>query len=592
MDGEGGVESEDNEHMRSPVPEAAFPSAPVRTPRWVFTLVTVASLLLGATSIVRGTRAVVTIADSDLTNFFLKSADYILRGQPWQMYAVRADLTYPNYNPPLSIFLMAPLLGLARALGFAGTLGGQITFVTLPFIIIVPLLGYLSLRALDHLYPGAPETQRLLVYALVTLSPLTWQTYSIWYHVEQPLMLCLLIGSVLALQRNRPELAGALAGLAFLTRTTALIPLIALGLLLLLARAWRSLAAFGGVSAAVAAVGLAPFFLFDRANAMYTFVSWRSGAQIGSDSIWAIFAYTGPATGGLNHIRYLLDALAKRLDMYSVILVVVVVVWLAARRLSLTARDGDAWALVALAALATPMLSKQVWPYYYLEPFIFIVIWEFATMRDRRPGLWRWPALSVGFLLVAGTLSQYIQLQSVGRGDAILLGVTQTGLMALFGYAIWARMAARKPQEGAAMAMPAAEVLHMMTPAAPPARQPVTPAAPQHIEQPVPPRVLWQQPQPIPPAPQPYHAPQPGPAQAPGQIPGQNPGQSGSRSGAGRSPQPPAGPLWPSDPSRQGRPAGPQPGPAGQPQPGSNPLWPGAPDTPNGGQGGGPGRRQ
>src|SRR5215470_13691229 len=84
---------------------AARPS-PIGVPRWVYPLVTLIALLLGAEAIVRGTRAVGGVADSDLTNFFFPSADYILRGQPWQMYAVRASGGYPNFNPPLSIFLM------------------------------------------------------------------------------------------------------------------------------------------------------------------------------------------------------------------------------------------------------------------------------------------------------------------------------------------------------------------------------------------------------------------------------------------------------------------------------------------------------
>jgi hypothetical protein len=554
----------------------------------MFALLTALSLLIGATSIVRGTRAVVTIADSDLTNFFLKSADYILNGQPFQMYAVRALQTYPNYNPPLSIFLMAPLLWMARAMGFANNYGELITFVTLPFIILVPILGYLCLKVMDQLYPGAPEAQRLLVYGLVTLSPLTWQTYSIWYHVEQPLMLCLLIGAILLLQRQRPELAGLLAGLAFLTRTTALIPLIALGLVLLLTKAWRPLRAFGGVSAVVAALGLAPFFLFDRANAMYSFVSWRGSAQIGSDSIWAIFAYTGSPDGTINHIRYLLDGVAKRLDMYTVILAVAAVTWLAVRRLRLHVGDEDIWALVALAALATPALSKQVWPYYYLEPFVFIVIWELSTLRDRRSGLWRWPVLSIGFLLVAGTLSQYIQLQSVGRLDAIVLGVTQTAAMALFGWAIWARMGARKLRAGTAATTAGGGVLAMMTP------DPRAAA-----------RGSWQTPQPPQtPAPQsfsprslPPNGPQSLPPSGPRSIPPQTPpppARAIPRGPAGASAPMPDAPLWPNEggqPRQWQAPASaPQAGPLAPPavpsQQSGQPLWPPAPEGPGGPSGG------
>ena len=89
-------------------------------------------------AVVRSTRGVTTAADSDLTNFFFRSADYILNGQPFQMYAVHASGGYPNYNPPLSIFLMAPLLSLARTFGFAANYGEQITFVALPFTLLRP----------------------------------------------------------------------------------------------------------------------------------------------------------------------------------------------------------------------------------------------------------------------------------------------------------------------------------------------------------------------------------------------------------------------------------------------------------------------
>src|SRR5512146_168010 len=91
-------------------PRGAVGSGAVRVPSWAYPVVTIASLLIGAEAVVRGTRAVTTAADSDLTNFFLPSADYILRGDPWHMYAVRASGLYPNFNPPLSMFLYAPLL--------------------------------------------------------------------------------------------------------------------------------------------------------------------------------------------------------------------------------------------------------------------------------------------------------------------------------------------------------------------------------------------------------------------------------------------------------------------------------------------------
>ncbi len=429
---------------RSAAVGASERAAAIRVPSWAYPLVTIVSLLIGGESIVRGTRLVKTAADSDLTNFFFRSADYILRGQPFQMYAVHASGGYPNYNPPLSIFLMAPLLGLARAVGFAANFGEQITFVSLPFTLLVPLLGYLVLRALRTFYPQMPDAQRFLAYSLVVLSPLTWQSYSPWYHIEQPLMLCFLVAALLAFQARHEGLAGLLAGLAVLTRTTALMPLLALGVLLLVAREWRSLARFGGIAAAVAIVGIAPFFLVDRANATYAFLTWRGTAIIGGNSIWALFAAPDNATG----IRHTLDTLARRLDMPAVVIFLVIVAALAALRGRVSAYSREAWAVATIAALAVPMLSKTNWPYYYLEPFIFLLIWEFSSMHDRVAGFWRWPVLSVLYLATAATLSQFIWVQSVGVLDRILVGVTEFATMAAFAYAVWRRMGAAKVAVG------------------------------------------------------------------------------------------------------------------------------------------------
>ncbi len=430
------------------VNSGASGSSPVRVPNWAYPVVTLAGLLLGVEAIVRGTRAVVSVSDSDLTNFFFRSADYILHGNPWYMYAVRASGAYPNYNPPLSIFLMAPLLSLAHAVGFAKNYGEQITFVCIPFMVFVPLLGYIVLRVLRRLYPEMPEAQRFLAYSLIVLSPLTWQTYGTWYHIEQPMMLCLLVAAVFALQRHQEVLAGLLAGLAVMTRTTALIPLLAIGVLLLVSGEWRALAKLAGVGGLVVAVIMAPFVLVDRADTTYSFLTWRGGAPIGGNSIWTIFAASNNAVG----LRHTLDALARRLDMPSVVVVVLVVAFLAARTFRISAYGRDAWAILAIAALTVPMLSKTNWPYYYLEPFLPLMIWEFASMHDRRAGLWRWPVLSVSFLATAATLSSYLGLQSVGTLDRVGLGLLEFGAMAAFALLVWLRLQAVKPGVTAAPA--------------------------------------------------------------------------------------------------------------------------------------------
>lgn len=429
--------------------QAAGQRAAVSVPRGAYVGASVLAVILGAAGIVRGTSLLAGAQDSDLTTFFFPAADQILRGNLWGIYAVRAFGGYPNYNPPISIFLMAPLLALARALGLGANLGALITFVSIPFIAFALTLGFVTVAALRRLYPTISDTQRFLAFILIVFGPLTWQTFFTWYHVEQPLMLTLLVGAFVAFQARREGLAGLLAGLAVLSRTTALIPLIAIGVLLLAEREWRPLAKFGGIAAGVTALGLAPFFLFDRANATYSLLKWRGGAEIGGNSIWSLFKYDG--TEAAAPLRYALDHFARRLDMYTVIVVVAIVAFVAARRLRISAYGRDAWAVLAIAALAVPMLSKNNWPYYYLEPFVFLLIWEFASMHDRRSGVWRWPVLTFGYLSVAATLSQFIGLRSVGALDRIVVGLLDFGAMLAFAIAVWMRAGAAREESPVAM---------------------------------------------------------------------------------------------------------------------------------------------
>jgi len=278
------------------------------------------------------------------------------------------------------------------------------------------------------------------------------------------------------------------------------------------------------------------------------------------------------------------------------------------RRLRLTVYMRDMWAVLAIAMLATPMLSKQVWPYYYLEPVVFIVVWELSTLQDRVAGVWRWPVLSIGFTLVASTLSQYVGLKSVGRLDALTVGVTQTALMAGFTLAVWARIQARKPEarersqagaESAQVGLPpmtppavtaaGAGQLARQAPAQRP--QPMTPSA----SEPYPQGERWQAPRPGPRSPQ-QPGPQPGPygpgaaptppgprgAVAPAPPAWQAPGGSaplGNSGSLGAS-----GPLGGATPPRGvGSAAGPATPPNQPKQPNqSSQLWPGGADAPFG----------
>lgn len=79
----------------------------------------------------------------------------------------------------------------------------------------------------------------------------------------------------------------------------------------------------------------------------------------------------------------------------------------------------------------------------YLQPFVLLLIWEFGTVRDDRSGLWRWPLLTLGFLVSAATLSTYVGLKSVGGLDRMAVGLVEFSVMLLATIATWRRLRAR-----------------------------------------------------------------------------------------------------------------------------------------------------
>jgi hypothetical protein len=402
-----------------------------------FVAVAILAATIGILAAIEGTASVRGPADTDQLAFFFPAAQKALNGDPFSIYAVRY-IGYPNYNPPLSTLLMAPLLGLAQGIGLPGanscvsqgyigeSCRSLLGFVGICFVPFVLLLGTAALAALRKAYPQISQGQALLAYGLIVLSPLTWLNFTIWWHFEQPMMLFFFVAGIWLLQSQRPYLAGVLLGLAVLTRTTALIPLIALLVILTVERAWPILIKLAGVIAAVVIIGFGPFFAFDYADTSYSLLQWRGTAPSGN-TIWAIFRKTP------------LNSIAIRLDMPTVILATAIIAYLAVRYFGVSAFRREIYAVLAIAALFTPMLSKTSWPYYYAEPLIFIIIWEFSTLHEAPVGIWRWPIISLVYLSITTTLAEFMGNASTTPIVSILMGLVEFASMGAVAYAIWQR---------------------------------------------------------------------------------------------------------------------------------------------------------
>ncbi len=415
------------------------------------------AVVIGIIAVIESTLTVNGPGDTDQLAFFFPSAQQVLDGHPFAIYAVRAFGNYPNFNPPLATLLIAPLLAIGQgflpgasacvASGYGdASCRSLLGFVGILFIPFAGLWGAATLAALRRAFPSMSQGQAFTAFALVMLSPLMWQNFTIWWHFEQPMMLFFFVAGVWQLQCRRYWLTGAFLGLALMTRTTAAVPLIALLVVLAVEREWNALAKVAGVIAAVSVLALGPFFLGDRADTTYALLTWRGTAPIGN-SIWAIFSNTP------------LDHIARRLDLPSAILVAALIGLYLAQRRGVSAFSRDIYAVLALAALLVPMLSKTAWPYYYAEPFVFIVIYEFATLQDAPLGLWRWPVISLAFVCAASTLSQFIGVRTGGGISLRLMGLIEFASMLAFAVAVWQRFIATHSLDLAAESLPKSAAL-------------------------------------------------------------------------------------------------------------------------------------
>ncbi len=322
------------------------------------------------------------MSETDLDAFFLPSAQIALTGHPLHIYQTRYDLIYPNANGPFSLLPLTLVAWVAARLGWLSDPHLRRMLIDATFAVFPLLIGRELLLALDRLLPRAPSgIWRWLAVACVTLTPELWHSVLFYGHVEQPLMLWLVLVGVRMLADDRPGRAGIVLGLALLTRSAAGLYLLALVLVLALrdrpdrptSSVWMRLraAALVAVGAATTvALGVLPFWLADPKDTVYSLVTFRGLLPVGGGTVW--FALNGTPWIGV----------AQRDDSYAVIFaaLIVTLALLLARR-SLSVRSRDLYALLGIVALCFPLLMKTLWPYYYLDASIFFTFWWLAGAR-------------------------------------------------------------------------------------------------------------------------------------------------------------------------------------------------------------------
>lgn len=305
---------------------------------------------------------------TDMDVFFLPAARIALNGDPLHIYAVRYEALYPNANGPLSLLPLTFVAAVARLLGWLDTPPLRRILVLGAFAIFPLLMGLEAVRAVQRLV-GRPVGRiwRLLTIIPFICTPILWEGMMGYGHVEQAMMLWLALVGVRLLSEGKSVRAGVLLGLALLTRTSALVYIIPLAGVLLRRGRWRQSAQFAGVAGGVTLVGLAPFLLADRDDTLFSLVTFRSALPVGGFSFW------GTIVGSR------LEPFAQHYDSLVIVGAAVVVTALVAlAQRGLDVDSVDIYALLALCSLCFALFIKTLWPYYFLETYVFALIWWLA----------------------------------------------------------------------------------------------------------------------------------------------------------------------------------------------------------------------
>jgi hypothetical protein len=406
-------------------------------------------LLLGFIALYAGVwaaTALLPLPGNDIDAFFWPSVREALDGHPLLVYMPLGQAPYPNANGPLALLPLTAVGAVVRALGWMDAMHLRRAVIMGFFCLFVLVMAREAMIAVDALRGmRVRRFTRLLAYASLILAPIIWQGLGGYGHVEQPIELWMLLLAALWLTIGRQPGsaatghdrgrgtgealgAGVAFGLAVLSRTPAAL----FGLPLAIA-AWRRgplrAVTMALAAAATVAAGIMPFYLADRADVTHSLLSYRGSLPVGAGSIWSMARATG------------WESLAQHWDLVFVGAAIIAVnLWLALRG-SLGGDGPGLYAALALTAGCFCLLAKTVWPYYFVEVYVFTAVWAFTRRGRPRGRLWR--VIPLLGLTGLGILAEAGATQDLPLFVVRLEGAAMFVLLA--GAILWMALVAARP---------------------------------------------------------------------------------------------------------------------------------------------------
>jgi hypothetical protein len=131
---------------------------------------------------------------------------------------------------------------------------------------------------------------------------------------------------------------------------------------------------------------------------------------------------------------------ADVLFMFGLAVVLSLVVIAARRDLEPSSRD--LYGLLALTALTLPLLAKSVWPYYFLDAYVFGAVWWLGQL-DPLSLRHRLVAALVPLIATIGTLLTEYEMGATAGRIQLTEGVAMGGVLALLAAGLAIRLRRR-----------------------------------------------------------------------------------------------------------------------------------------------------
>jgi len=290
-----------------------------------------------------------------------------------QVYALRARTRFRQNivlpHGPIAVGMMAPFAAFCDAVG-AGSRYAMISILPwLPFLLFDVLAAIELAGAVRRLRPELGGRAQLFLFTLYLAG---WATFFMSpYHAHfESVLIFLILVAVRMQARGRDVLAGALLGLAYLTKPTAALAILVQCAILLFSRQGRRAVVTAAVSVGVAAAVLAPFLIGDGRNVMYMIFRAPQELPIAYMTIWSALPRSAVVT----------DLIVRLANPAALAVAVMLAGWFAWRRRIQLGSAGN-YGLLALVTVAALSLVKWGSLHYYLLPFVLLLIWEMAAQQ-------------------------------------------------------------------------------------------------------------------------------------------------------------------------------------------------------------------